>query len=139
MDEQPAPHRLVWAFAAAPAAGALVIALGMAAVTGSLAGGLFIGGFGVALVGYPATLIVGLPAYLALRRRMRLTLVRCAVAGAAIAGVPLMIVMSVMMLADGASMRDLGNLLLPIGAAVAGAVGGLVFWAVAAWTPRRPV
>lgn len=137
MDEAPVPHRMVWAFAAAPAAGALVIALIMAAMTGSLTAGLGMAAFGLLLVGYPAALVLGLPAWLFLRRRVRPTPLRCAAAGAAIAGLPLLVIMGVTMLAEGASTRDLGNLLLPLGAALAGAVGGVVFWVAAAWSPRR--
>jgi hypothetical protein len=136
---QPAPHRLVWAFAAAPAAAALALGLVMAVVTRSLAAGLGVGAFGLLLFGYPATLLLGLPAYLALRRRMRLTPLRCALAGAVIGGAPLLLIFAANLAASGFSTRDLDDIVIPaLGATAAGALGGVVFWAFAAWTPRRP-
>ena len=94
--------------------------------------------------GYPATLVLGLPAYLFLRSRVRATALNCATTGALIASAP-WFVLGMMSLPDWAevggqatvrngtmTMYGWINLFQFVGSiALVGAVAGLVFWLLA--------
>jgi hypothetical protein len=78
-----------------------------------------------ALLGaYPATVALGLPIYLALRGRVRATLLRCALIAALVGLVPLF----VWRLVTPNGPPDMKAVLL---VALSGAFGGIVFWLVA--------
>jgi hypothetical protein len=112
----------VLAFAVAPAVAALVFSFLQPAYAGlpSLADRIYKTFLNVALVGaYPSAIIIGLPAFFILRSRQeRPTAWFCALTGAWVASLPLV---------------PFFGLTIPMAEiAAAGALGGLVFWVVAA-------
>jgi hypothetical protein len=96
--------------------------------------------------GYPAGLVLGIPAFLALRSRMRATVLNCSFVGAAIAAIPWIFILLLPPQSGGALVgghevvRDgvltwwgwIGLLTTIAQAAFAGAFGGAAFWVVAA-------
>lgn len=100
---------------------------------------------------YPPTLIVGAPAYMFLRRRVRPTLFNCILAGLLVAGIPALIL--ALLPASGTYIED-GQTVVGNGVKTAwgwredaehvglmcvlGVVTGLIFWTIAvAGTPKR--
>ena len=100
----------------------------------------------------PATVILGIPAFLLLKKLVRPTILWCALAGGVVAALPWFLFMSLGGGADQASIN--GHVTQVHGhytawgwlyfaqflglVFVAGAVGGILFWAIAAATwPRR--
>ena len=104
--------------------------------------------FPVVLVfgGYLPTLVVGLPAFAVLRRRLRPTLLNCTVVGASVAGLPWLL-FSLLPAANSASIDGVATvtnhhvtlfglwvgLKLALGIGLFGALGGASFWLIAAW------
>lgn len=128
---QPSGRRLAAAFVAAPLAAVLALAVAMAAVAGDPQAGVAIAVFGSVLFAGPATLMLGVPLWFAIRHRVRATAGRCAAAGAVIGGAPPLLMM-LPSISQVTGPHDLvGALFVPVGAVAAGALGGVVFWAVA--------
>lgn len=127
---QPSGRRLAAAFVAAPLAGLLALALLMAAVARDPQAGVAIAVFGLVLFAAPATLILGVPLWFAIRHRVRATAGRCAAVGAVIGGAPplLLILPSIGQVTGPDDL--VGALAVPVGAVAAGALGGVVFSAI---------
>ncbi|CAN7220891.1 hypothetical protein LJR164_000804 [Phenylobacterium sp. LjRoot164] len=128
--------RLIYAFILAPALTPALWSLGALLLGSPVWANL--GLFALVFFAYLPALVLGAPAYLLLRRRgVRLTPLRAMIAGALVAAVPWFVA------AAGLALNSTGLALLWLAAiaAVAGAVSGLAFWAVAAWGPacRRQV
>lgn len=127
---QPSGRRLAAAFVAAPLAALLALAVAMAAVARDPQAGLAIAVFGLVFAA-PATLMLGAPLWFAIRHRVRATAGRCAAAGALIGGAPPLL-LTLPSVGQVTGPDDLiGALFVPVGAVAAGALGGVVFWAVA--------
>jgi hypothetical protein len=136
---EPLPlRRVVLAFLAAPAAIAIIlgIAAGLSQVRFGIESILFYGvataGVGLFVVAYPLTLVVGVPAYLLLRRRTTLTIAKAIVAGALVAGVPFSLLLALgpaRKLISG--MTAAADLEICATVFIAGALTGLVFGLVA--------
>lgn len=86
------------------------------------------------LLGYFPTVVVGLPLYVLARRRVRPTLLNCALAGAFVADLPWLVVGLASKL--NATRSDLMTQIGLIG--MLGAMGGGVFWLVVRGTHRTP-
>ncbi len=130
MSDNRTRHRMhvIWAFLAAPLAGAGALGVLSAWLPGSnssMAAAMAIGG---AIVGYLIALTLGVPAYLVLRKRVKPRLVYPTLGGAIIASTPFMLGS----LASGLDGASLTGLLQTVGLAFpAGAVGGFTFWLIA--------
>lgn len=154
----PAAWRVAVAFVAAP----LVVAVGLAWAEPPYGGPdrmrrVVEAGIAYALVGaYPPALLLGVPAFLALRRRLRPTALNCMLVGAAVAALPWLLLGPLLPGSDDATIMGRATRIdgrtTPWGwfllarfvamTAGAGAVGGAVFWLTAAarmprWPPRR--
>lgn len=148
----PPAWRVGLAFLLAPAAAALVCACLFPLYPGSpdLAGRIWLTSIAYLLFGgYPAAIVLGLPAFFVLRDRIRFTLLNCAIVGTVVGGAPwifLSLLSSVNYrfgnghVTDQSGMTtlwgwlDLGVFVLQF--AGLGGFGGLVFWAVAALDVR---
>lgn len=127
---QPSGRRLAAAFVAAPLAGLLALAVAMAALARDPQAGLAIAVFGLVFAA-AVTLMLGVPLWFAIRHRGRATAGRCAAAGAVIGGAPLLLLI-LPSIGQVTGPDDLvGALAVPVGAVAAGALGGVVFWAIA--------
>jgi membrane-bound ClpP family serine protease len=144
---EPSWKRVVLAFLAAPTAPVL---LALLAVAPSAAGGfvdfealLLVFFAGGAVLAYAATLLLGVPAYLLLRRRVELWVGSALLAGALVASGGAMLFLGVLWLTRGArglglSLQDLpGFVALLAATALPGAFSGWVFWRVMTWGRRR--
>lgn len=144
----PRAWRVIAAFLIAPAVAAFVLAW-----TSPLFGGVtdkaerLVSSFRLYALGgaYPTTLLFGLPAYLLLRGRVRPTVLSCAIAGAAVAAAPWLL-LTVLGAPEQASLNGYvtavdgrrtawgwlmeARFIAEIGSM--GAIGGVVFWIVAA-------
>jgi hypothetical protein len=140
LEAQPKPWRVLLAFALAPLAAAFLFSL--------IEGGKL---WDVAVLGaYAPAIVLGVPAYFLLRRRLRPRLVTLVLASGIIAAAPWAL-LSFFSQADQATVGNCVavvdgkttwcgflHTLLWLGQIFAyGAFGGLVFWICAAWKPRR--
>lgn len=158
-NASPPAWRIAVAFLAAPVAAAIAVAW-FDSLRGELrepAGRVLSTAIAYALVGtYPPTLVLGVPAFFALRKRLRPTALNCVLVGAAVAALPWFLIGLLLPGGDSAEIngqaaRIDGRTTLwgwfVVGRFVAmvagtGAVGGAVFWLVAAarvswWPPAR--
>lgn len=133
--ETPHPSwaRVAWAFFVAPLVPVVLVMTGMG-LWSSASGDrpwdtqfllVTIGMMGLPIA-YGPTLVVGVPAYLWLRRRLAASLAICVRGGAAVAAVA----PAVMLLwAPPTSLKELGvGLLVVVAGAALGALSGVVFW-----------
>lgn len=144
----PPTWRIVAAFLIVPGAAALLMAILMPAYDGLADPVERIGrtALGTAVVGaYPTALLLGVPAFFMLRRRFDPTLLNCSLTGAVVAGLPWFI-LSTLFQPDSASIGGratvidgsltaygwLTNLKFVGLIAAFGAVGGALFWLIAA-------
>lgn len=151
----PPTWRIVAAFLIVPGVSALAMAIIMPAYDGisDQVERIWRSALVFAVVGaYPATLILGLPAFFMLRRRFEATLLNCSLTGAIVAALPWFL-LSLLSTPDNASIGGratvLHGSLTPYGwftnvtsisqIALFGAAGGLLFWfvAVAGWRTGR--
>jgi hypothetical protein len=122
--------RTAWAFAIAPGATTALVALVAELCdrdgTGPLV--LFFGLFAA----YVPTLLFGLPAYIVLRNRIKLTLIACSAVGAAVAGLPWVLAFTGFAVLQ----RSIGFIpiqsALTVFVALFGGIGGVIFWLIAA-------
>jgi hypothetical protein len=146
---QPPLWRVIAAFAGAPLAAAFLLACIQPAYDGlpSLADRVFRTFIIYLFIGAcPPTVLVGLPTYLILRKRLRPTPLNCALAGAGVASLPWLLLVVALPGADYAF--DGGHITVEHGQktlwgwldlgtasgalALLGAFAGLVFWVIAA-------
>lgn len=125
------------AFVAAPVSGAAAVGLTIGLIDPPFDVALKIAVFGLLVFALPATVLLGLPLYLVLRRRVRLTVITAASAGAVVGAAPALL-MNLALLSQGLARNAAEVLALPLLATAPGALGGLVFWAVVARPPLRP-
>lgn len=122
--------RTILAFTLAPAVAALILAcVALFARTGGVAAALSLW-LAFTTYGYIATLSIGVPAFLILKKRISLTPLVCGVAGALIAVLPLALLS---LLANGSVLEPA----LVVFLAAPGLVGGLLFWVLAFGMPKR--
>lgn len=133
-DPSPPTRRIVVAFFVAPWVPSLVVAFG-----GPFVGGLeqmtlrvFIGLIYGLVLTYMMVLVLGLPLYALLRRRVRLTVLGYALIGVAVAALPveLLVVLVSAVRRNPMPMADFAGLMVRLMGL--GALGGVTFWAVAA-------
>ena len=142
----PAPLRLVLGFVLAPLVPAVVFATHQRWARPDI--DRFSDDVLIALVfGYPAVLLLGIPAYLALHRFLRPRLATCALVGGCVAALP-WFALSIAILRQPPMSRScdaltfhswcehLGALTAPAEAFLLGAIGGVVFWLCTVW--RNP-
>ncbi len=139
-EEWPAPRfdRVAAAFIAAPLFASLLTGAGLATFTGGAMGPWLPMAFGIAVVALmvaaPLTVVLGIPAYLLLRRRVKARLTGSALTGAAIAATPWLAV--VLAGAASGSLAEPWTILWPLGLLiVVGAASGALFWWIA-FAPR---
>lgn len=136
---EPLPlRRLAWAFLSAPAISALILGLAAAFSQASLGLdqmlliGIPVAVVGLLVLGYPLTLLFGIPAYLLLRRRATLTLFNSTLTGALVAGAPFLVLLALgparKIISGITPAADLQICALVFGA---GAVGGFAFGLIA--------
>ena len=148
-DATPPIWRIAVAFLAAPVAAAIAMAW-FDALHGELrepAGRVLSTAIAYAMMGaYPPTLMLGVPAFFALRRRLWPTPLNCMLVGAAVAALPWVLIELLLPGGDNAEVNGratriderttlwgwfvVGRFVATV--AGAGAVGGAVFWLVAA-------
>jgi hypothetical protein len=128
MTEEQRHHQslVVWGFIAAPLVGAAALGVGSACLgDGPVAYLVAIGG---AVVGYLITLVLGVPAYLVLRKRIRPRFIYPIGVGGFIAAAPV----AIGALADSSNAGELiAQLRFPGLVFFCGALGGLAFWLIA--------
>ena len=151
--------RVALGFLVAPLAGGAAISAMALADASPLSDAFSFAALAVLYGGYPPALVLGIPAYLALRRRVRPRPATLALAGGTIAILPWLWAMYWPGLRAGVS-SQVGNCVSEINGATtwcghlenakylalifaAGAVGGLAFWLCAAWrdpnlAPKAP-
>lgn len=136
MSDERDTHRghVLWAFLTAPMAGA--VTLGVTSVwtsNGDPSMGVLMA-MGGAMVGYLIAFVLGVPAYLLLRRRVKPRLIYPVLVGGVIAAAPF----AVGDLASGSALANPSVLSSVAGMAfLSGAVGGLVFWLIAVKTDKN--
>jgi hypothetical protein len=132
LSYEPTKHgRSCLGLIAAAASGTAVFIIGMWLLDGPpwhvWVGGLVVGlWLSAVFIAGPVTVLIGVPLYLFLRGRVRATPLNCGLTGAILGTIPLIFWAVVI---DGASV---GDLLPALVGAPCGALGGLVFWLVAA-------
>jgi hypothetical protein len=150
----PNRYRLFAAFVIAPALASVALASLMPGYMGLPIGEAVVRtALLYAILGaYPATAVLGVPAYMLLKRRARARIINCAVAGAIVAALPWFL-LGLVSQPDAASMNgrptvidgkmtaygwlEFGEFLLIV--AFAGAIGGAIFWFIALGKWRRPI
>lgn len=140
---EPPWWRLVLAFVAAPSAPVLLFALPLIPSFGAdgFAVVLFVLFAYGALLAYGSTLLIGVPAYLLLRRRIELWAGNALLAGALVASGGAILILGGLWLTKGAQgpgpLQDLPGLVALLAVtALPGAFGGWVFWRVMSWGRR---
>jgi hypothetical protein len=130
-NTSPSAWRVAIAFVTAPTAAALALAWVvplygvMPDHAQPVIGSAVLYAFGA----YATTLVFGLPTFLALRRRLRPTLIRCILVGVAVAAAPWLLLALFTPRGDAAITDFVARI------AAVGAVGGAVFWLLALACP----
>jgi hypothetical protein len=153
----PPVWRIVLAFALVPGVAALALASTMPLYSGlgSYFERVWRTAIVFAIVAYPVGIIIGLPTFLVLQRRVAATWLNCALAGAFVAALPWLVIVPLGPSADQASIGGqatvidgrytayglLSGLQFVGIIAIAGATAGFAFWAVAAanWKRRASI
>ncbi len=153
----PLVWRIVLAFALVPGIAALALASTMPLYAGldSYFERVWRTAIVFAIVAYPVEIVIGLPTFLVLQRRVAATWLNCALAGAFVAALPWLVIVLLGPSADQASIGGrptvidgrytvyglLGGLQFVGTIAIAGATAGVAFWVVAAanWKRRTSI